>query len=46
MFYQKPHKGCTGIEPEPRGKPSGLYQDLTNTLYEEACFENLEVTHS
>jgi hypothetical protein len=43
---KKPHNGCPGIEPEPRRKPSGLYQDLTNRLYEEACFENLEVTHS
>jgi hypothetical protein len=43
---KNPHKGCSGIEPEPRGKRSGFYRDLTNRLYDEACCENLEVTHS
>ena len=46
MFYQNPHKGCPGIEPQTRDKPSGLYQDLTNRLYEEVCFDNMEVTQS
>jgi hypothetical protein len=46
MFYQTPHKGWSGIESEPRDKPSGLYQDLTHRFYKEACFENLEVIHS
>ena len=29
---KNPQRGRPGVEPEPRGKPSGLYQDLTRSM--------------